>query len=68
MKINRPNNWIWHQAFDGSVPHPDTRGTGYTLTNGMDADEALDRVRRLRATVTEVTGMPTQPTKPAARF
>ena len=68
MKINRPNNWEWHQAFDGDVPHPGELGTAYVVTPQDDPQDARDRVRQLREVVTEVTGMPTRPTKPPMGF
>lgn len=63
MKINRPNNWTHHQAFAGKVAHEGERGTAYVVTPSTDPEEARDRLRRLRETVTEVTGMPTPPVK-----
>lgn len=60
MKINRPNNWVWHQGFDGDIAHEGERGTAYTIA---EDPATIDRLKRLREAVTEVTGMPTAPVK-----
>lgn len=65
MKISRPNNWVWHQMYASRIPYNE-KGTGYVLV--ADTDAAEDRVAKLRAVVTEVTGMPTAPTKGSAGF
>lgn len=66
MKINRPNNWVWHQAFSGQTPHDGVRGTAYTVT--ADDAAADDRVQRLRDVVHEVTGMQSPPVRKPIGF
>lgn len=68
MKINRPNNWVWHQRFEMVTPYNGERGTAYVITPNDDPIEVQDRLRKLREAVTEVTGMPTAPVKQPMGF